>query len=149
LATFKPQKTASASAIPSKTRSAQSQMPNTPASPFTEPGDLYLYTDNPPLQAYVDRSDMGHGLLHISTVVQLIGKNQECDSIKIDDESNLIFAASNAEKETFDTAALPWEALYQVVSALISTPFASRHLWLFESRLASDLRKMPVGLAYG
>jgi hypothetical protein len=92
---------------------------------------------------------MGHGLLHISTVVQLIGKNQECDSFKIDDESNLIFAASNAEKETFHTAALPWEALYQVVSALISTPFASRHLWLFESRLASDLRKMPVGLAYG
>lgn len=58
-------------------------------------GDLYLYTANPPLQAYVDRSGMGQGVLRFSTGVQPIGKNQERGPFKIDEEGNLVFAAAN------------------------------------------------------
>jgi hypothetical protein len=62
---------------------------------LTEEGDLYLYTPNPPLRAYVDRSGMGQGVLQFTMCVQGIGKNQERGPFKIDDESNLVFAAAN------------------------------------------------------
>ena len=62
---------------------------------LTEEGDLYLYTPNPPLRAYVDRSGMGQGVLQFTMGVQGIGKNQERGPFKIDDESNLVFAAAN------------------------------------------------------
>jgi hypothetical protein len=58
-------------------------------------GDLYLYSDYPGHHAYVDRSGMGQGLLRFSTGVQPIGKNQERGPFKIDNNSNLVFAASN------------------------------------------------------
>jgi hypothetical protein len=62
---------------------------------LTEEGDLYLYTSNPPLQAYVDRSGMGQGVLQFTTGVQPIGRNQERGPFKVNDESNLVFAAAN------------------------------------------------------
>ncbi|KAF1915313.1 hypothetical protein BDU57DRAFT_518216 [Ampelomyces quisqualis] len=58
-------------------------------------GDLYLYTANPPLQAYVDRSGMGQGVLQFSTGAQPIGRNQERGPFKIDEDGNLVFAAAN------------------------------------------------------
>lgn len=60
-----------------------------------EDGGLYIYSDFPTLQAYVDRSGMGQGVLQFSVGVQPIGKNQERGPFKIDDESNLIFDAAN------------------------------------------------------
>ncbi|KAG9189294.1 hypothetical protein G6011_06162 [Alternaria panax] len=62
---------------------------------LTPEGDLYLYTPNPPLQAYVDRSGMGQGALQFTTGVQPIGRNQERGPFAIDDQSNLVFAANN------------------------------------------------------
>jgi hypothetical protein len=56
-------------------------------------GSLYLYTDNPPLRMFVDRSGMGQGVLRYTTGVQPIGKNQERGPFKIDGEGNLVFAA--------------------------------------------------------
>ncbi|KAL1796687.1 hypothetical protein ACET3X_005227 [Alternaria dauci] len=62
---------------------------------LTPEGDLYLYTTNPPLQAYVDRSGMGQGVIGFTTGVQGIGRNSERGSFAIDDDSNFIFAATN------------------------------------------------------
>ncbi|KAG9377583.1 hypothetical protein A1F94_011986 [Pyrenophora tritici-repentis] len=56
-------------------------------------GSVYIYTFNPPLQLYVDRSGMGMGNVRYSTGVQPIGKNQERGPFKIDDRGDLVFAA--------------------------------------------------------
>jgi hypothetical protein len=91
---------------------------------LTENGDLYLYTANPPLQAYVDRSGMGQGVLRFTTGVQPIGKNQERGPFKIDDESNLYFSAINAEGGRIGFQACPageGEG-YAVWLSTVSTP---------------------------
>jgi hypothetical protein len=56
-------------------------------------GSVYIYTFNPPLQLYVDRSGMGQGNVRYSTGVQPIGKNQERGPFKINDDGDLVFAA--------------------------------------------------------
>lgn len=56
-------------------------------------GSIYIYTFNPPLQLYVDRSGMGMGNVRYSTGVQPIGKNQERGPFKINDDGDLVFAA--------------------------------------------------------
>jgi hypothetical protein len=58
-------------------------------------GDLYLYTDNPPHQAVVDRSGMGQGHIGYTTGVQPIGKNQERGPFKINEDGDVVFAATN------------------------------------------------------
>jgi hypothetical protein len=78
--------------------------PTTNYASFTlsESGDLYLYTDNPPLQAFVDRSGMGQGVFQYSSGVQPIGRNQERGPFKIDEQGNLVFAGNgNAEPTGF------------------------------------------------
>ena len=56
-------------------------------------GSVYIYTFNPPLQLYVDRSGMGQGNVRYTTGVQPIGKNQERGPFKINDDGDLVFAA--------------------------------------------------------
>ena len=58
-----------------------------------EDGSVYIYTFNPPLQLYVDRSGMGQGNVRYTTGVQPIGKNQERGPFKINDDGDLVFAA--------------------------------------------------------
>jgi hypothetical protein len=58
-----------------------------------ETGSVDIYTFNPPLQLYVDRSGMGQGNLRYTTGVQPIGKNQERGPFKINDDGDLVFAA--------------------------------------------------------
>lgn len=62
---------------------------------LTEKGELFLYTANPPQQAFVDRSGMGQGIIQYTTGVQQIGRNQERAPFKIDADSNLIFDSGN------------------------------------------------------
>ncbi|KAH4119326.1 hypothetical protein HBH47_126570 [Parastagonospora nodorum] len=58
-----------------------------------ETGSVNIYTFNPPLQLYVDRSGMGNGNVRYTTGVEPIGKNQERGPFKINDDGNLVFAA--------------------------------------------------------
>jgi hypothetical protein len=72
--------------------------PTTNYATFTlteDTGDLYLYTDNPPHQAVVDRSGMGQGHFGYTTGVQPIGKNQERGPFKINEDGDVVFAATN------------------------------------------------------
>ncbi|KNG51621.1 copper amine oxidase [Stemphylium lycopersici] len=64
---------------------------------LSKEGDLYLYTPNPPLEAYVDRSGMGQGVLQFTTGVQPIGRNQERGPFKINADSNLVFQSGSEE----------------------------------------------------
>jgi hypothetical protein len=58
-----------------------------------EDNSVYIYTFNPPLHLYVDRSGMGQGNVRYSTGVQPIGPNQERGPFKINDDGDLVFAA--------------------------------------------------------
>ncbi|EAT80630.1 hypothetical protein HBI56_203680 [Parastagonospora nodorum] len=58
-----------------------------------ETGSVNIYTFNPPLELYVDRSGMGNGNVRYTTGVEPIGKNQERGPFKINDDGNLVFAA--------------------------------------------------------
>ncbi|CAO2656454.1 Nn.00g052570.m01.CDS01 [Neocucurbitaria sp. VM-36] len=54
-------------------------------------GDLYLNTDNPPQQLYIDRSGMGQGVIQYTTGAQGPSKNSERTGFMVDESSNLIF----------------------------------------------------------
>ncbi|CAA9965136.1 hypothetical protein CFE70_009150 [Pyrenophora teres f. teres 0-1] len=56
-----------------------------------EDGTVNIYTFNPPLQLYVDRSGMGQGNVRYTTGVQPIGKNQQRGPFKINDRGDLVF----------------------------------------------------------
>jgi hypothetical protein len=58
-----------------------------------EDGSVHIYTFNPPLQLYVDRSGMGQGNVLYTTGVQPIGENQQRGPFKINDDGDLVFAA--------------------------------------------------------
>jgi hypothetical protein len=66
-----------------------------------ENGDLYLNTDFPPQQAFVDRSGMGQGVVQFTSGVQPIGRNQERGPFKVDENNNLVFDAGNGETTGF------------------------------------------------
>jgi hypothetical protein len=58
---------------------------------LTEQGDLYLYTANPPQQAFVDRSGMGQGIFHYTTGVESLVRNGERGPFTLDENNYLTF----------------------------------------------------------
>ncbi|RMZ69337.1 cell wall [Pyrenophora seminiperda CCB06] len=61
-------------------------------------GNLGVYSDYPPITAYVDRSGMGQGLLRFSTgVAPPLPKNAERGPWKITKDLDLVFAPTNGE----------------------------------------------------
>lgn len=61
---------------------------------LTEAGELYLYTANPPQQAWVDRSGMGQGVFGYTTGVQGAPRNSERTVFAIED-GNLVFKSQS------------------------------------------------------
>lgn len=61
---------------------------------LTEAGELFLNTDNPPQQMFVDRSGMGQGVVQYTTGAQGIGRNQERGPFAIEN-GHLVFKQSN------------------------------------------------------
>ena len=62
-----------------------------------QPGGLFLYTDNPPMQAFVDRSGMGQGIFQFTQGVadQSLPKNAERGPWVITKDLNLFFDSGN------------------------------------------------------
>ncbi|KAH7401351.1 hypothetical protein BKA66DRAFT_405744 [Pyrenochaeta sp. MPI-SDFR-AT-0127] len=58
-------------------------------------GALFLNTDNPPQQIFVDRSGMGQGVIQYTTGVQSPSRNSERVTFAIDENSNLVFNGGN------------------------------------------------------
>jgi hypothetical protein len=86
-------------------------------------GSVYIYTDNPPLRLYVDRSGMGQGVVRYTTGVQSIGKNQERGPFKIDADGNLVFAAGGLNGDQgFQACPGAADGSYEVWLAGESTP---------------------------
>jgi hypothetical protein len=64
-----------------------------------ETGSVYIYTFNPPLQLYVDRSGMGQGIVRYTTGVQPIGPNQERGPFKINDDGDLVLVSGGTSPD--------------------------------------------------
>lgn len=60
---------------------------------LTEAGELFLKTENPPQQAYVDRSGMAQGIFQYTTGAQGAPESAERTGFALDENSNLIFKA--------------------------------------------------------
>jgi len=61
-------------------------------------GNLGVYSDFPPITAYVDRSGMGQGIFRFSTgVAPPLPKNAERGPWKITDDLTLVFSAANGD----------------------------------------------------
>lgn len=58
---------------------------------LTDAGELFLNTENPPQQAFVDRSGMGQGVFQYTTGAQGGSRNSERTGFTLDANSNLIF----------------------------------------------------------
>lgn len=110
-----------------------------------EDGGLYIYSDFPTLQAYVDRSGMGQGVLQFTTGVQPIGKNQERGPFKIDDDSNLIFNAGNSAVG-FQACPNAVGGGYSVWLAGVTNPGGNKDCVGFVARALKE--ETPVKCAY-
>lgn len=64
-------------------------------------GALYLNTENPPQQIYVDRSGMGQGVIQYTTGAQPASRNSERTTFSIDENSNLVFNGGNGPSVGF------------------------------------------------
>jgi hypothetical protein len=90
---------------------------------IAEDNSVYLYTFNPPLRLYVDRSGMGQGVVRYTTGVQPIGPNQERGPFKIDDSGNLVFAAGGVNGDQgFQACPGAADGSYEIWLAGVSNP---------------------------
>ncbi|KAF2031889.1 hypothetical protein EK21DRAFT_62316 [Setomelanomma holmii] len=113
---------------------------------LTDSGDLYLNTDNPPQQAYVDRSGMGQGIIQYTTGVQNIGRNQERGPFKIDDDSNLVFVSANGNTTGFQACPNAAGGGYSVWLAGATNPGGNSNCIGFVARALKE--DNPVKCAY-
>lgn len=109
-------------------------------------GNLYLYTDNPPQQAFVDRSGMGQGIIQYTTGVQGIGRNQERGPFKIDDDSNLVFVSANGDTTGFQACPNAAGGGYSVWLAGATNPGGNSNCVGFTARALKETD--PVICAY-
>jgi hypothetical protein len=106
---------------------------------FTESGDLYLNTDGPPQQAFVDRSGMGQGVMQYTTGVQGIGRNQERGPFKVDDESNLVFVSANGDTTGFQACPNALGGGYSVWLAGVAEPAGLKGCVGFTARALKEV----------
>lgn len=109
-------------------------------------GSLYLYTDNPPHQAFVDRSGMGQGIIRYTTGVQSIGKSQERGPFKIDDEGNLVFAGSQNGSTGFQACPNALGGGYSVWLAGATNPGGNSDCVGFEMKALKEVQ--PLKCSY-
>ena len=113
---------------------------------LTEAGDLYLNTDNPPQQAFVDRSGMGQGVIQYTTGVQGIGRNQERGPFKVDDDSNLVFVSANGDTTGFQACPNAAGGGYSVWLAGATNPGGNSNCVGFIARALKE--ESPVKCMY-
>ena len=81
----------------------------------TEDSELYLYTANPPQQAFIDRSGMGQGIFQYTTGVQGAPRNSERKGFAFDENNYLTFDGQGFQ-------ACPNGAAYTVLLGGIDEP---------------------------
>jgi hypothetical protein len=86
-------------------------------------GTLYLYTDNPPQQFYVDRSGMGQGVIQYTTGAQQPVKNGERQGFTVTEAGDLVFRDQSKQDIGFQACPLKSvEGEWQVWLSSVSNP---------------------------
>ena len=89
---------------------------------LTDAGELFLNTENPPQQAYVDRSGMGQGVFQYTTGVQGAGRNSERTGFTLDSNSNLIFKDQTNQEIGFQACPNALQGGYSVWLDITQNP---------------------------
>lgn len=113
---------------------------------LTEAGELYLYTANPPQQAYVDRSGMGQGVFQYTTGVQGAPRNSERTGFTIDENSNLIFKDQTDQHIGFQACPNARSGGYSVWLDITQNPGGSENCVGFVARALKE--EKPVSCSY-
>ncbi|KAF9700918.1 hypothetical protein EKO04_000546 [Ascochyta lentis] len=113
---------------------------------LTEAGELYLNTENPPQQAYVDRSGMGQGIFQYTTGVQGASRNSERTGFTLDENSNLIFKDQTNQEIGFQACPSAATGGYSVWLSSVPNPAGYKDCLGFVARAIKEDK--PVSCMY-
>jgi hypothetical protein len=101
---------------------------------LTEAGELYLYTANPPQQAYVDRSGMGQGVIQYTTGVQGAGRNSERTGFTLDKDNHLVFRDQTNQDIGFQACPNALQGGYSIWLDITTNPAGNENCVGFAAR---------------
>lgn len=105
---------------------------------LTDAGELYLKTDNPPQQAFVDRSGMGQGVFRYTTGVEGAGRNSERTGFTVDANNNLIFKDKSNQEIGFQACPAANGTGYNVWLDITKNPAGSSNCVGFVARAVKE-----------
>lgn len=113
---------------------------------LTDAGELFLYTENPPQQAFVDRSGMGQGVFQYTTGVQSPSRNSERTGFTIDENSNLVFKDQTNQNIGFQACPGALGGGYSVWLDGVQNPGGNSNCVGFVARALKE--EKPVSCSY-
>lgn len=113
---------------------------------LTDAGELYLNTDNPPQQAYVDRSGMGQGVFQYTTGAQGASSNSERTGFTLDSNSNLIFKDQTNQEIGLRACPNALQGGYSVWLDITENPGGNSNCVPFVARALKEIE--PVSCTY-
>lgn len=113
---------------------------------LTDAGELYLNTENPPQQAFVDRSGMGQGVFQYTTGVQGAGRNSERTGFTLDENNNLIFKDQTNQEIGFLACPNAAQGGYSVWLDITQNPGGNENCVGFVARALKE--EKPVSCMY-
>ncbi|KAL1800540.1 hypothetical protein ACET3X_000882 [Alternaria dauci] len=97
-------------------------------------GTIYLYTDNPPQQLFVDRSGMGQGVIQYTTGVQDLPRNGERQTFAINDNGELVFRDQTGQETGFQACKPSLNGGYSVWLNGVTDPAGAEECLGFSAR---------------
>ncbi|KAJ4318255.1 hypothetical protein N0V94_004537 [Neodidymelliopsis sp. IMI 364377] len=113
---------------------------------LTEAGELYLYTANPPQQAYVDRSGMGQGVFQYTTGAQGAGRNSERTGFTLDEDNHLVFRDQTNQNIGFQACPNALPGGYSIWLDITTNPGGNENCVGFAARAVKQ--EKPVSCMY-
>ena len=109
-------------------------------------GNLYLNTENPPQEFFVDRSGMGQGIIQYTTGAQQPGRNSERTGFTIDGNSNPVFRDQTGKDTGFQACPGAFPGGYAVWLDSITNPAGYKDCLDFIARAVKATK--PVSCSY-
>lgn len=109
-------------------------------------GELFLNTNKPSQQAYVDRSGMGQGLIGYTTGAQGAPRNSERTGFTLDENNNLIFKDQTDQKIGFQACPGALGGGYSVWLTVSEKPAGYENCLGFTARALKE--EKPVYCSY-
>lgn len=130
----------------SKQNASCSENVNYASFRLTDAGELFLNTENPPQQAFLDRSGMGQGVFRYTNGVQGPTRNGEVIGFTLDENSNLVFKDRTGKENGFQACPGALPSGYSVWLDTNQNPGGNQNCLLFSARAVKQDK--PVTCSY-